>query len=154
MDGTDPNAAILHRRARVQATHVVIEQEDVVDELIQTTGQHARLILEQGEPFHLFDRLSRRPAGWQTHGNAAIDQALQRIHLHLHPLAAHGDLEARGHPEAGVAAHQNVIGSVDEDLILHLALLGQELRLFHLTYGEALIVDGGAFTRARECRDC
>lgn len=128
----------------MQAADAVLEQEHIVDELIQTTGQYAGLILEQGEVVHLLDRLAGRPAGWQPHGDAAVQQALQRIHLHLHPLAAHGDLETRGHPETGVAAHQHVIGGVDEDLVLHLALLGQELRLFHLAYGEALIVDGRA----------
>ena len=143
-DGADPNAAVLHRRPGVQATHVVLEQEDVVDELIQATGQHARLVLEQGEAVHLLDRLTGCPAWRQPHGDAAVQQALQRVHLHLHPLTAHGDLEARRQPEAGVAAHQDVVGGIDEELVLHLALLGQELGLFYLAYGEALIADGGA----------
>ncbi|MNH15756.1 hypothetical protein D3C79_753760 [compost metagenome] len=128
----------------MQATHVTLEQEDVVDELIQATRQHARLILEQDELILLLDRLAGRPAGGQPHGDATIEQALQRVHLDLHPLAAHGDLEARRQPEAGVAAHQDVVGGIDEELVLHLALLGQELGLLHLAYGEALVADGRA----------
>ena len=146
-DGTDPDAAILYRRAGMQPAHIIVEQEDIVDELIQATGQHALLVLEQHELVVLFHRFPRQPAGRQPHGDAAVDQALQRVHLHLHPLAAHGDLEAGRQPEPGVAAHQDVIRRVDEELVLHLALLGQELGLFDLTDGESLIADGG--TRAQ-----
>ncbi len=141
-DGADPDAAIFHRRPRMQATDTVFKQKHVIDELIQTTGKHTGFILEECETIHLLDRLTGGPAGRQPHCDATVEQTLQRIHLHLHPLAAHGDLETRGHPEAGVGAHQHVIGGVDEDLVLHLALLGQEFRLFHLAYGKALIVDG------------
>jgi hypothetical protein len=51
----------------MQPAHVIVEQEDIVDELIQATGQHAGLVLEQGELVHLLDRLpatSREAAPW------------------------------------------------------------------------------------------
>ena len=52
------------------------------------------------------------------------------------------DLEAGRQPEPGVAAHQDVIRRVDEELVLHLALLGQELGSSDLADGESLIADG------------
>ena len=59
----------------MQAADAVLEQEHVVDELIQATGQYAGLILEQGEVVHLLDRL----AGAQPGGSPMVMPPSSRL---------------------------------------------------------------------------
>ena len=130
-DGSQTDAAELHRRAGLQATNRVFEEHHVIDMLGKDRILDALLIVKQVIFRFVRHRLAEVQSFRNIEAHPAAKQRRQRAHLDAHPRRGQINGDPAVLPEANVSGHQAVIRRVDEQLISDMTFLRIKGAGFH-----------------------